>query len=124
MEAWGERQVSWTDPESRARPKRPTGDVGDNVHVAVEATPPRSGAQAVTQAVTEVEPRRRMAIQAQAALGVEPPCGSIMHGHDHGALRLTGLANVRAERSRAALAYPSNRVMPILGGPTMVAARA
>jgi hypothetical protein len=37
LEAGGETQVSLTDPDSRAMPKSPNVDAGDNVQTAVDA---------------------------------------------------------------------------------------
>jgi transposase len=71
MEAREERQVSLTDPDSRAMPKSPKVDVGYNVQVAVDAKHHLMVAQEVTNAITDVDQLSRMAIQAKEALGVE-----------------------------------------------------
>jgi hypothetical protein len=84
MEARGASQVSLTDPESRAMPKSPNVDVGDNVQVAVAAKPHLMVAQAVPHAITDVEHLRRMALQATEALGVAPVQVVADMGDSHG----------------------------------------
>jgi transposase len=69
LEARGERQLSLTDPDSRARPKSPKVDVGDNVQTAVDATRTLIVEQPVTDAVPEVEQLSAMAMAAPETLG-------------------------------------------------------
>jgi transposase len=71
LEASGESQVSLTDPDSRAMPQSPKVDVGDNVQTAVDAKHKRIIEQHVTNAVTDVDQLRAMAIATKATLGVE-----------------------------------------------------
>jgi hypothetical protein len=84
MQARGESQVSLTAPDSRAMPKRPKGDVADNMHVAVDATLHLMVAQAVTHAITDVDQLRRMAIQAKEAVGVAQVKVVAEMGDSHG----------------------------------------
>jgi transposase len=84
LELSGQRQVSWTAPDSRARPKSPPVDVGDNAHVAVDDTHQLCVVPALTKAVTAVDQRRGLALQAQEALEVEPGTVVADRGDDHG----------------------------------------
>lgn len=69
MEVSGGSQVSVTAPDSRAMPKSPQVDVGDNVQVAVDEQHKLLIIQEVTNAVTDVEHLRGIAIQAKETLG-------------------------------------------------------
>jgi transposase len=71
MDSTGQSQVSLTDPDSRAMPKRPTVDVGYNAQVAVDDKHHLFVVQDVTHAVTDVDQLRDIAIQAKEALEVE-----------------------------------------------------
>jgi hypothetical protein len=84
MEARGERQGSVTDPDNRARPKRPQVAVGYNVQVAVAAQPHLMVAHEVHHAIPDVESLRRLAIQAQEPLGVAPGDVVAEMGASHG----------------------------------------
>jgi transposase len=83
-EARGERQLSLTDPDSRARPKSPKVGVGDNVPTAVDAKHTPIVAQHVTRAVTDAEQLRAMAMAAPETLGVEHLQVVAAMGDDHG----------------------------------------
>jgi transposase len=85
MDSTGQSQVSLTDPDSRARPKSPPVAVGDKAHVAVDDQHHLWVAQDVTKAVTAVAQLSDIAIQAQAALAVEPLTVVAEMGDDHGA---------------------------------------
>jgi transposase len=84
MDSTGQSQVSLTDPDSRAMPKSPTVDVGYNTHVAVDAKHHLFVVPDVINAVTDVDPRRALAIQAKAALEVEQRTVVADMGYDHG----------------------------------------
>jgi transposase len=71
LERTGQRQVSLTDPDSRAMPKSPKVEVGYNAQVAVDAQHKLFVVQEVTNAVTDVDQLSGIAIQAQAVLGVD-----------------------------------------------------
>jgi hypothetical protein len=53
---------------------------------------------------------------------VEQPYGPIKPWNAQAPFLMRGLANVRAERSRSALAYNIKRVIHLLGVPTLTAA--
>ena len=67
LEASGESQVSLTDPDSRAMPKRPKVDVGSNVQTAVDAKPKLIVGQHVTNAVTDVDQLRASILRLDGA---------------------------------------------------------
>jgi transposase len=69
--ASGETQLSVTDPDRRSMPKSPKVDVGYNVQSAVDSQHQLIVAQDVTNAVTDDDQLRPMAISAQETLGVE-----------------------------------------------------
>jgi hypothetical protein len=71
LERTGQRQVSLTDPDSRAMPKSPKVDGGYNAHVAVDATHKLFVAQEVTNAVTAGAQLSGIALQAKEALVAE-----------------------------------------------------
>jgi transposase len=71
MERTGQSQVSLTDPDSRAMPKSPNVDGGDNAQVAVDGEHQLFVVREVTNAVTDVDQLRGIARQAKEALEVE-----------------------------------------------------
>jgi transposase len=84
MDSTGQSQVSVTDPDSRALPKRPKVDVGDNAQVAVDDKHHLFVGQDVTNAVTDVDQLSNIAIQATEALEVEQLTVVAARGDSHG----------------------------------------
>lgn len=71
LERSGESQLSVTDPDSRAMPKTPRGDVSYNVQIAVDSQHHLIVAEDVTNAVLDKDQLAGMALEAKTALGVE-----------------------------------------------------
>lgn len=71
LERSGESQISLTDPDSRAMPLTPRGDVSYNVQVAVDSQHHLMVEQEVTNAVVDKDHLSFMARGAKEVLGVE-----------------------------------------------------
>lgn len=71
LERSGESQISLTDPDSRAMPLTPRGDVSYNVQVAVDSKHHLMVEQEVTNAVVDKDHLSFMARGAKEVLGVE-----------------------------------------------------
>jgi hypothetical protein len=84
MARTGQSQVSLPAPEGRAMPKRPNVDVGDNAQVAVDDQHQLVVVQEVSHAVTDVEQRSGLAIQAKEALEVKQSHVVADVGYSHG----------------------------------------
>ncbi len=84
LERSGESQISLTDPDSRAMPLTPKGDVSYNVQVAVDSKHHLMVEQEVTNAVIDKDQLSTMAKRVQAILGKEQLSVVADMGYYHG----------------------------------------
>lgn len=84
LERSGESQISLTDPDSRAMPKTPKGDVSYNVQVAVDSKHHLMVEQEVTNAVIDSSQLFSMAKKAQEILGKDQLTVVADKGYYHG----------------------------------------
>ena len=84
LERSGESQISLTDPDSRAMPLTPRGDVSYNVQVAVDSRHHLMVEQEVTNAVIDSSQLFFMASKAQEILGKEELSVVADMGYYHG----------------------------------------
>ncbi|MBI2351816.1 MAG: IS1182 family transposase [Deltaproteobacteria bacterium] len=84
LERSGESQISLTDPDSRAMPKTPKGDVSYNVQVAVDSKHHLMVEQEVTNAVIDSSQLFFMAKRAKAMLGKDQLTVVADKGYYHG----------------------------------------